>query len=87
MKSKLRNICHNYNKIKNSIQTPTIIANLINDQLLKNNDDPTKRMESKIHRCVHKLKSKIAKDEYSKLYLTGSNPDKFYVAAKIHKIS
>ena len=60
---------------------------LENDQFAKINDDPTKRIESKIQRCVHKLKSKITKDEYSKLYSTGSNPGKFYGTAKIHKFS
>ena len=60
---------------------------LENDRLAKVTDDPTKRIESKIQRCVRKLKSKIMKEEYSKLYLTGSNPGKFYGTAKIHKLS
>ena len=58
-----------------------------NDQFANINDDPTKRTESKIQRCVCKLKSKITKDEYWKLYSTGSNPGKFYETAKIHKLS
>ena len=40
-----------------------------------------------MQRCVRKLKSKITKAEYSKLYPTGSNPGKFYGTAKIHKLS
>ena len=58
-----------------------------NDQFSKINDDPTKRTESKIQRCVRKLRSKILKDEHSKLHPTRSNLDKFYRTAKIHKLS
>ena len=58
-----------------------------NDGFAKINDDPTTRIESKIQRCIHKLKSKIMEEEYSKLYPTGSNPGKFYGTAKIHKPS
>ena len=37
--------------------------------------------------CNPLKKSKITKDEYSKLYPTGSNPRKFYGIAKIDKLS
>ena len=46
-----------------------------------------KCVESKIQRCILKSKSKIIKDEYSKLYSTGCNPGKFDETAKIHKLS
>ena len=35
-------------------------------------NDPKKRIESKIQRCVRKLKSKITKEKGSKLHPTGS---------------
>ena len=35
-------------------------------------NDPKKRTESKIQRCVRKLKSKITKEKGSKLHPTGS---------------
>ena len=60
---------------------------LENDQLANINDDPTKRIESKIQIRIPKLKSKITKDEHSKLYPAGSNPGKFYENAKTHKVS
>ena len=67
--------------------TEKCLGLLKNDQFAKINDDPAERIESKIQRCVRKLKSKIAKEEYSKLYPIGSNPGKFYGTAKIQKIS
>ena len=67
--------------------TEKCLGLLENNGFAKITDDPTKRIESKIQRCVRKLKSKITKEEYSKLYPTGSNPGKFYGTAKIHKLS
>ena len=46
--------------------------------ILEMNNDPMKRIESKIQRCVRKIKSKFTKYENSKLYLTGYAPGKFY---------
>ena len=46
-----------------------------------------RNVQSKIQRYLRKLKSKITKDEYSKLYPTGSKPGKLYGTAKIHKLS
>ena len=43
-----------------------------------------RNVESKIQRCVRKLKSKITKDEYSKRYPTDSKPGKLYGTSKIH---
>ena len=63
--------------------TEKCLGLLKNDRFAKINDDPAERIESKIQRCVRKLKSKIAKEEYSKLYPIGSNPGKFYGTAKI----
>ena len=58
--------------------TEKCLGLLKNERFLKINDDPTKHIGSKIERCVRKLKIKIAKGEYSKLYPTSSNPGKFY---------
>ena len=59
---------------------------LKNNQFAKINDDSMKRIESKIQKCVRKLKSQIMNDKYSKLYPTGSSPGKFYGTGKIHKL-
>ena len=67
--------------------TEKCLGLLENDRFAKIRDDPTKRIESKIQRCVCKSKSKITKGEYSKLYPTGSNPGNVYGAAKSHKRS
>ena len=62
--------------------TEKCLGLLENNGFAKITDNPTKRIESKIQRCVRKLKSKITKEEYSKLYPAGSNPGKFYGTAK-----
>ena len=62
--------------------TEKCLGLLENDRFAKTNDYSTKRIESKIQRCVRKLESKITEEEYSKLYPTGSNPGKFYGTAK-----
>ena len=67
--------------------TEKCLGLLENDRFAKTNDYSTKRIESKIQRCVRKLESKITEEEYSKLYPTGSNPGKFYGTTKIHKLS
>ena len=72
--------------VDSSKYTEKCLGLLKNERFLKINDDPTKRIGSKIERCVRKLKSKIAKGEYSKLYPTGCNPGKFYWTTKIHKL-
>ena len=57
-----------------------------NEKFIKITDDPTKRIECKIQRCVRKIKNKISKTEYLQLYPTGSSPGKFHGTAKIHKL-
>ena len=49
-------------------------------------NDHTKPLESKIQHALRKLKSKITDQEYKHLYLTGSQPGKFYGTAKMHKL-
>ena len=55
--------------MKGEVQLLWIVLNiqknvliLENDQFVKSIDNPTKPTESKIQRCVRKLKSKITKD-------------------------
>ena len=55
-------------------------------QFLKVYDDPTKRIEGKIQRCVQKVKRKVNKDEYSKIYSKRFSPGMFCDNAKIHKL-
>ena len=50
---------------------------LDNEKFVKITDDPTKSTECKIQRCVRKIKNKISKTEYIRLYPTGSSPGKF----------
>ena len=59
---------------------------LDNEKFVKTTDDPTKRIECKIQRCVRKIKNKVSKTEYLQLYRTGSSPGKFYRTAKIEKL-
>ena len=48
--------------------------------------DPTKTLESKIQRILRKLNSKITDQKYKHLYPKGSQPGKFYGAAKMRKL-
>ena len=67
--------------------TENVLGDQLNNRFAKIIDDTKKRNESKIQRCARKLKSKITKAEYSKLYPTGCNPGKIYGTAKTHKRS
>ena len=59
---------------------------LDNEKIMKIIDDPTKRIECKIQRCVRKVKNKISKTEQLQLQPTGPSPGKFYGTDKIHKL-
>ena len=56
-------------------------------QFSKLDYDPTSKLESKVQRTFRKIKSKLPKNLYKKLYPTESYPGKFYGNAKIHKLS
>ena len=46
-----------------------------------------KPLKVKIQRKVCKIKNKLTKEEYSKIYPTGSCPGKMYGTLKTHKLS
>ena len=56
------------------------------DQFQKLNDDPTKKVEGIVQRTLLKMKEKFTKEEYAKIYPSGSNPGTFYGTAKVHKL-
>ena len=61
--------------------------NLLNtNSFIQLDHHPTKAIEGKIQRSIRKIKSNSTKQEYSKLYPTGSSPGKFYGTAKRHKL-
>ena len=61
--------------------------NLLNtDGFVRLNYDSTKTIEGKIQRSLRKIKNSLTKQEYAKLYPTGSSPGKFYGTAKHHKL-
>ena len=61
--------------------------NLLNtDSFVKLNYDPSKTIEGKIQRSLRKIKNNLTKQEYAKLYPTGSLPGKFYSTAKRRKL-
>ena len=60
---------------------------LNNDDFIKLTDDPTKSIEGKMQRAIRKIKSKLNKDEYNKIYPTGSAPGKLCGTAKVHKMA
>ena len=58
-----------------------------NDNFMKLTDDPTKSSKGKIQTAIRKIKIKLNKDEYNKIYPTGSAPCKLYGTAKVHKMT
>ena len=67
--------------------TEKCLQMLNKNQFVKLNSDPTKTTERKVQNALRKIRSKFSPNEYKQLYPTGSSPDKFYEAAKIHKLS
>ena len=56
------------------------------EQFTKLRHDPTKSIENKIQRELRKLKRRLTIQEYRQLYPTGSNPRRFYGAAKLYTL-
>ena len=52
------------------------------DSFIQLDHDPTKTTKGKSQRSVRKMKNNLTKQEYSRLYPTGSSPGKFYGLAK-----
>ena len=59
---------------------------LNSNQFKKLDHDPTKAVENKIKRALRKIKHKLSKQDYIRLYPTVSAPGKFYGTAKKHKM-
>ena len=55
-------------------------------QFKKLQSDPTGKTEGQVQRALRKIKTKLPKDVYNKLYPTGSRPGQFYGLSKIHKL-
>ena len=49
--------------------------------------DSTSSLKRKVQCTLQKIKQKLPKDVYAKLYPTGSSPGKFYGTAKAHKLA
>ena len=60
---------------------------LNNDNFIKLTDAPTKSIEGRTERAIGKIKSKLSKDEYNKIYPTGSASGKLYGTAKFNKMA
>ena len=59
---------------------------LNSEQFVKLNQDPTATVERKVQQILQKIKQKLPKEVYQKLYPTRSSPAKFYGTAKIHRL-
>ena len=59
---------------------------LNSEQFVKLNQDPTATAERKVQQILRKIKLKLPKKVYQKLYPTGSSPRKFCGTTKIHKL-
>ena len=62
------------------------LALLNSEEFIKLNQDPTVTKEKKVQQILQKIKQKLPKIVYQRLYPTGSSPGKFYGTAKIRKL-
>ena len=56
------------------------------EQFVQLRKDPTSYLEIKVQCTLPKIKQKLSTDVYTKLYLTGWSPGKFYGTEKVHKL-
>ena len=60
---------------------------LENDRFKTLDHDPTKKTEEKIQPILRKMKNRLSRQKYLRLYTSGSCPGKFYGTAEVQKIS
>ena len=63
------------------------LAILNTEQFVQLQKDSTSSLKRKVQCTLQKIKQKLPKDVYAKLYPTGSSPGKFYGTAKVHKLA
>ena len=63
------------------------LAILNTEQFKQLEKDPTSSLERKVQCTPRKIRQKLSKDVYAKLYPTESSPGKFYGTAKVHKLA
>ena len=56
------------------------------EQFTKLRHEPTKSIENKIQQELRKFRTRLTIQKYGKFYPTDSNPGRFYVTAKLHKL-
>ena len=63
------------------------LAILNTEQFEQLEKDPTSSLERKVQCMPRKIRQKLSKDVYAKLYPTESSVGKFYGTAKVHKLA
>ena len=63
-----------------------IYLSILGYHFMKLDKNPTSSHESKIHRTLRKIKSKLSTEEYRKLYTTGSYARRFCGITEVYKI-
>ena len=66
--------------------TEKCLQHLDTENFVKQPTDNTKTIENKVQRMLLKIKKKLDKNTYERLYPSGSNPGRFYGTAKVHKL-
>ena len=66
--------------------TEKCLQHLDTENFVKQPTDNTKTIENKVQRVLLKIKKKLDKNTYERLYPSGSNPGRFYGTAKVHKL-
>ena len=60
--------------------------NILYSKQFKKLKEALTKTENKMQRILRKIKQHIDKNEYKRMYPTGSRPDLFYTTAKVHNL-
>ena len=59
---------------------------LHSDKFVELQEDPTAQFESRVQKCLRKMKKRLGQTTYNSVYPTASRPGRFYGTAKLHKV-
>ena len=59
---------------------------LQSDKFVELQEDPTAKFESRVQKCLRKMKKRLGAVTYNSIYPTASRPGRFYGTAKLHKL-
>ena len=57
------------------------------DKFTELKEDPTAQFETRVQKCLRKMKKRFDPATYNAIYPTSSQPGRFYGTAKLHKVA